>query len=160
MRTVDNIEELRGIRSSSEGVWGIVPTMGALHAGHNSLVAKARAECSHVGVSIFVNPAQFGVGEDFVNYPRNIQRDLEILEGLGVDLVWTPAAASMYPPGYQTWVAVEEISAPLEGECRPGHFRGVATVVAKLFNAFLPISLFRRRRTLSRWPYSGVWFSI
>jgi pantoate--beta-alanine ligase len=121
-----------------KGAFGLVPTMGSLHAGHSSLVAKARAECSHVGVSIFVNPTQFGAGEDFVNYPRNIQRDIEILEGLGVDLVWTPDATSMYPPGYQTWVAVGEISEPLEGECRPGHFRGVATVVTKLLNAFLP----------------------
>jgi pantoate--beta-alanine ligase len=121
-----------------DGSFGVVPTMGALHEGHGSLVARARAECSHVGVSIFVNPAQFGVGEDFGKYPRNAQHDLELLEGLGVDLVWTPAIESVYPPGYQTWINVEELGAPLEGKCRPGHFRGVATVVAKLLNAFLP----------------------
>jgi pantoate--beta-alanine ligase len=121
-----------------DGSFAVVPTMGALHAGHSSLIARARAECSHVGVSIFVNPAQFGAGEDFGNYPRDARRDLELLEGLGVDLVWTPAIESVYPPGYQTWIDVEELGAPLEGKCRPGHFRGVATVVAKLLNAFLP----------------------
>ncbi len=138
MQTVESLEELRRIRSSMEGAFGLVPTMGALHAGHYSLVAKARAECRHVGVSIFVNPAQFGAGEDLANYPRNMPRDLSALESLGVDVVWTPDVASIYPPGYRTWIAVDEISATLEGACRPGHFRGVATVVAKLFNAFLP----------------------
>jgi pantoate--beta-alanine ligase len=138
MRTVDSLAELRSVRSSMDGAFALVPTMGALHAGHSSLVTRARAECSHVGVSIFVNPAQFGAGEDFGNYPRNAQRDLDLLEELGVDLVWTPAAESIYPPGYQTWIDVEEVGAPLEGKCRPGHFRGVATVVAKLLNAFLP----------------------
>ncbi len=138
MRTVENVTELRQARASFKGSFGIVPTMGALHAGHGSLVAKARTECSYVGVSVFVNPAQFSAGEDFGNYPRDIRRDLELLESLGVDLVWTPTTESMYPPGFQTWVAVEDISAPLEGKCRPGHFRGVTTVVAKLLNAFLP----------------------
>jgi pantoate--beta-alanine ligase len=138
MRTVDSLAELRSVRSSMDGAFGLVPTMGALHAGHSSLVARARAECRHVGVSIFVNPAQFGAGEDFGNYPRNAQRDLDLLEELGVDLVWTPATESIYPPGYQTWIDVEEVGAPLEGKCRSGHFRGVATVVAKLLNAFLP----------------------
>jgi pantoate--beta-alanine ligase len=138
MRIVDSVAELRKIRASFQGVLGIVPTMGALHKGHSSLVAKARAECSHVGVSIFVNPTQFSAGEDFGNYPRNIQSDLELLEKLGVDLVWTPTVESMYPPGFQTWIAVEELSTPLEGKCRPGHFRGVATVVVKLLNAFSP----------------------
>jgi pantoate--beta-alanine ligase len=138
MRTVESLAELRRIRSAMDGAFGLVPTMGALHAGHSSLVTKARAECSHVGVSIFVNPAQFGAGEDFGNYPRNTQHDLELLEVWGVDLVWTPAVETVYPPGYQTWIDVEEVGAPLEGKCRPGHFRGVATVVAKLFNAFLP----------------------
>jgi pantoate--beta-alanine ligase len=112
--------------------------MGALHAGHASLVSRARRECDYIGVSIFVNPAQFGEGEDYGKYPRTIQRDLELLENIGVDLVWTPPADTMYPEGFQTWVTVEDISAPLEGSCRPGHFRGVTTVVAKLLNAFLP----------------------
>jgi pantoate--beta-alanine ligase len=112
--------------------------MGALHAGHASLVRRAREECSHVGVSIFVNPTQFGPGEDFLNYPRTVQPDLDLLESLGVDLVWMPTADSMYSPGFQTWIMVEALGAPLEGECRPGHFRGVATVVAKLFNCVGP----------------------
>jgi len=112
--------------------------MGALHAGHASLVTRARSECRHVAVSIFVNPTQFGPGEDFANYPRPIQRDLEWLEKLGADVVWTPTPETMYLPGFQTWIDVEELSAPLEGKCRPGHFRGVATVVAKLLNCFRP----------------------
>jgi len=120
------------------GTFGLVPTMGALHAGHLSLVQQAKLNCQYVGVSIFVNPTQFGQGEDFAAYPRPLQRDLEILERAGADLVWTPTPDDMYPAGFQSWVAVEEISRPLEGKSRPGHFRGVATVVAKLFNAFTP----------------------
>ncbi|NLV32122.1 MAG: pantoate--beta-alanine ligase [Acidobacteria bacterium] len=138
MRVTESLEELRDSRRSLRGSFGLVPTMGALHEGHASLVRRAREECDAVGVSIFVNPAQFGPGEDLAAYPRPIGRDLELLEGLGADLVWTPAAASLYGPGYQTWVTVEEITRPLEGGCRPGHFRGVATVVAKLLNAFTP----------------------
>ncbi len=121
-----------------DGIFGLVPTMGALHEGHASLVRRATTECRHVGVSIFVNPSQFRPGEDLAKYPRTIQNDLELLEKLGVAVVFTPTANDMYPPGYQTWIAVEDIAAPLEGECRPGHFRGVVTVVAKLFNAFQP----------------------
>ncbi len=112
--------------------------MGALHAGHRSLVERARRECDRVGVSIFVNPSQFGPGEDLAAYPRTLDRDLEILAQAGVDLVWTPDPGDVYPPGFQTWVSVEEVTRPLEGGCRPGHFRGVATVVAKLLNAFTP----------------------
>jgi pantoate--beta-alanine ligase len=138
MQTTANLSELRIMRASMKGAFGIVPTMGALHAGHASLINRARAECGNVGVSIFVNPTQFGPGEDYVNYPRPIQKDLEFLESLGVDLVWLPSAESMYPSGYQTWIAVEEVSTPLEGKCRPGHFRGVATIVAKLFNCLMP----------------------
>jgi pantoate--beta-alanine ligase len=138
MLTTDSLSELRRLRTSMKGIFGLVPTMGALHAGHASLVRQARAECSRVGVSIFVNPAQFGPGEDFASYPRRVQPDLDLLESLGVDLVWMPTADTMYLPGFQTWVSVEELAAPLEGECRPGHFRGVTTVVAKLFNCFHP----------------------
>jgi len=138
MRTTSSLAELRELRASMRGIFGLVPTMGALHAGHASLVKRAQSECEHVGVSIFVNPAQFGAGEDFSNYPRPVQNDLALLESLGVDVVWTPAVESMYPPGFQTWITVEELAEPLEGKCRPGHFRGVATVVAKLFNAFTP----------------------
>jgi pantoate--beta-alanine ligase len=138
MQIAKSLAELRAIRKPMKGTFGLVPTMGALHDGHGSLVSRARRECEYVGVSIFVNPAQFGPREDFANYPRPIQKDLDLLESLGVDVVWTPSAESLYPPAFQTWVAVEEVSAPLEGKSRPGHFRGVTTVVAKLFNAFSP----------------------
>jgi pantoate--beta-alanine ligase len=112
--------------------------MGFLHAGHLSLVERAAAENDHVGVSIFVNPTQFGPAEDLTAYPRDIGRDLELLREAGADLVWTPPVEEVYPPGYQTYVAVEEVTKPLEGAARPTHFRGVATVVAKLFNVFQP----------------------
>ncbi len=135
-------EELRRARASLARTFGLVPTMGALHKGHLSLVSRARGECDHVGVSIFVNPAQFGLREDFGAYPRDLERDLRMLEEAGADLVWTPSAESVYPPGFQTWVSVEEVSAPLEGSARPGHFRGVATIVAKLFNSFLPTNAY------------------
>ncbi len=138
MKVTHCLSDLRKMRSSMSGLFGLVPTMGALHGGHLSLVSRARAECEYVGVSIFVNPTQFGQGEDYGNYPRNVQRDLELLEGSSVDLVWVPSLESMYPPGFQTWITVEELSVRLEGECRPGHFRGVTTVVAKLLNAFTP----------------------
>jgi len=138
MRRTESLSELRRLRAGMRGIFGLIPTMGALHAGHASLVARARNECEHVGVSVFVNPAQFGPGEDLANYPRPIEKDLQLLESLGVDVVWTPVAESMYAPGFQTWIMVEELGEPLEGKCRPGHFRGVATVVAKLFHAFMP----------------------
>ena len=117
---------------------GFVATMGYLHEGHLSLVRAARAECASVVVSIFVNPTQFGPSEDLNRYPRDLPRDLELLKVEEVDLVWTPTAEEMYPPGFQTWVTVEDVTQPLEGSLRPGHFRGVATVVAKLFNAVQP----------------------
>jgi pantoate--beta-alanine ligase len=112
--------------------------MGYLHQGHLSLAQTARSECASVAASIFVNPSQFGPNEDLASYPRDLERDLELLEQAGVDLVWTPTAEQMYPSDYQTWVTVEEITQPLEGAMRPGHFRGVTTVVAKLFNAVQP----------------------
>lgn len=138
MKVVATLSELRAERLALAGTLGLAPTMGALHRGHLSLVERARAECDHVGVSIFVNPTQFGPNEDLSRYPRDLDRDLELLAGLGVDVVWAPPPEEVYPPGFQTWVTVEQVSAPLEGKHRPGHFRGVATVVAKLFNAFTP----------------------
>jgi len=138
MKAVTTLPDLRSIRAAVPGTFGLVPTMGALHEGHLSLVRRAKAECDHVGVSLFVNPAQFGPGEDLSKYPRDLDRDFKLLEALGVDVVWTPAPEIVYPPGFQTWVTVEQVSTPLEGKHRPGHFRGVATVVAKLFNAFTP----------------------
>jgi len=138
VQTVMHISDLRRVRASLPGTFGLVPTMGALHEGHLSLVSRAKSECDHVGVSIFVNPAQFGAGEDLSRYPRDLDRDLKLLEPLGVDVVWAPAPQVVYPPAFQTWVTVEELSRGLEGGQRPGHFRGVATVVAKLFNLFVP----------------------
>lgn len=138
MRSVSNLDELRSARLSLDGTVGFVPTMGYLHEGHLSLIRRAKEECDHVIVSIFVNPTQFGPKEDLSKYPRNIERDLSLIEPLGVDLVWMPTAETMYPKGYQTWVEVEAITRPLEGAMRPGHFRGVTTVVAKLFNAVQP----------------------
>ena len=138
MKILSSLSDLRAVRASLPGSFGLVPTMGALHDGHLSLVRRAKAECDHVGVSIFLNPTQFGPGEDLSKYPRDLDRDLKLLAQLGVDVVWTPAPEVIYPPGFQTWVTVEQVSAPLEGKHRPGHFRGVATVVAKLLNAFTP----------------------
>lgn len=138
MRTVSSLSDLRAARLSLSGTVGLVPTMGYLHEGHLSLVRQAKAGCDHVIVTIFVNPTQFGPKEDLSKYPRDLERDLGLLAPLGVDLVWTPSAEVMYPPGYQTWVEVEAMARPLEGAMRPGHFRGVTTVVAKLFNATQP----------------------
>jgi len=132
------LEELRQARSLLDNPLGLVPTMGYLHKGHISLVERARVECASVGVSIFVNPTQFGPNEDLNKYPRNIEGDLKLLEAAGADLVWMPTPEIVYPPGFQTWVEVEGLTSPLEGAMRPGHFRGVTTVVAKLFNAFQP----------------------
>jgi pantoate--beta-alanine ligase len=120
------------------GVVGLVPTMGALHAGHAALIAAARAECDTVVVSIFVNSAQFENAADLAAYPRDEDGDLEFAAESGADVVFAPAAAEMYPPGFQTWVEVEELSRGLEGEHRPGHFRAVATVCLKLFNIVRP----------------------
>ncbi|MBK6646454.1 MAG: pantoate--beta-alanine ligase [Anaerolineales bacterium] len=138
MEIVSSLLDLRTARLSLDGTVGLVPTMGYLHEGHLSLVERAKAENRRVLVSIFVNPSQFGPSEDLSKYPRDLERDLSLLRPLGVDLVWTPTAEIMYPPGYQTWVEVEALSKGLEGAMRPGHFRGVGTVVAKLFNATQP----------------------
>jgi pantoate--beta-alanine ligase len=138
MKIVTTLEELRSARLLLDTPVGFVPTMGYLHEGHLSLIRRAREECKSVVVSIFVNPTQFGPNEDLSKYPRDLQRDLNLIAPLGVDLVWTPTAEVMYPPGYQTWVEVEALTKPLEGAMRPGHFRGVTTVVAKLFNGVQP----------------------
>ena len=138
MQTVTTLPELCAARRALPGLVGLVPTMGYLHAGHVSLVERARAECASVAASIFINPTQFGPSEDLAKYPRDLPRDLALLEDAGADLVWMPTPEVMYPPGFQTWVTVDELTRPLEGEVRPGHFRGVTTVVAKLFNAVRP----------------------
>ncbi len=138
MIVVSSLDELWRARRELAEPLGLVPTMGYLHEGHLSLVRRARQECASVAASIFVNPTQFGPGEDLEAYPRDLERDLRLLEKEGTDLVWTPTEAEMYPPGFQTWVTVEKVTQRLEGEHRPHHFRGVATVVAKLFNAVQP----------------------
>jgi pantoate--beta-alanine ligase len=138
VKVLESLGELRQARASLPEPVGLVPTMGFLHDGHLSLVEKARQECRTVAVSIFVNPTQFGPTEDLAAYPRDPPRDLALLKAAGVDLVWTPAPEVIYPPGFQTWVTVEGVSQGLEGERRPGHFRGVATIVTKLFHAFQP----------------------
>jgi len=138
MNLLSSLLDLRTKRLSLTGKFGLVPTMGYLHPGHLSLVSRAKEENDHVIVTIFVNPTQFGANEDLSKYPRDLERDLELLKPLGVDIVWNPSAETMYPPGYQTWVEVEALTNPLEGARRPGHFKGVTTVVSKLFNATQP----------------------
>ncbi|MBA4104234.1 MAG: pantoate--beta-alanine ligase [Pirellula sp.] len=123
---------VRALQQRGETV-GFVPTMGALHVGHLSLVDAAAAECDRVVASIFVNPTQFGPSEDFTKYPRPLERDLELLRERGCDLVFVPEAAEMYPQGYGTSIDVGPVAVPWEGAARPGHFAGVATVVLKLF---------------------------
>jgi pantoate--beta-alanine ligase len=121
---------------------GFVPTMGALHEGHISLVAAARASCDAVAASIFVNPTQFGPNEDLAKYPRAFERDCQLLEREGVELLFAPAVEEMYPAGGVTWVTVEGLSDKLDGRSRPGHFRGVTTVVAKLFHIVEPAAAY------------------
>ena len=138
MQVVGPILEIRALRQQLRGTVGFVPTMGFLHEGHLALVKQARRENSAVIVSIYVNPAQFGPKEDFGAYPRDLNRDLELLKGEGVDIVFVPSDDEMYPCEFSSWVDVEKVTERLEGASRPGHFRGVATVVAKLFNIVQP----------------------
>jgi pantoate--beta-alanine ligase len=142
MKILDTIAAFKEERGKIGGSVGFVPTMGYLHDGHLELVRRARAENITVVASIFVNPSQFGPQEDFTSYPRDTERDLAMLEEENVRLVFMPAIEEMYPKGFSTWVDVEEITERLEGESRPGHFRGVATVVAKLFNIVQPDSAY------------------
>jgi pantoate--beta-alanine ligase len=121
---------------------GLVPTMGALHEGHLSLLRAAKASCQVVAASIFVNPTQFGPNEDLAKYPRPLERDRELLENGGVDLLFAPSVDEMYPNGAPTWVTVEDLSDKLDGRSRPGHFRGVTTIVTKLFHAVEPDAAF------------------
>jgi pantoate--beta-alanine ligase len=130
-------EYARGARAEGR-VIGLVPTMGALHEGHTALVARARQECSRVIASVFVNPKQFGPKEDYKKYPRDMEKDTEKLASVGVDALFAPEAADVYPDGFRTYVNVEGISERLEGRSRPGHFRGVSTVVLKLFEIVQP----------------------
>jgi pantoate--beta-alanine ligase len=138
MRVLHSIVEMKETRRKLRGSVGFVPTMGYLHKGHLELACRARAENRNVIVSIFVNPAQFGPKEDYAAYPRDTERDLALLKKEGVNIVFMPGAEDMYPPRYCTWVDLEKVTERLEGAIRPGHFRGVATVVAKLFNIVEP----------------------
>lgn len=141
MKTLTRMAEMQaaaaGLRGAGKRV-GFVPTMGALHAGHLSLVRRAKQETDVTVVSIFVNPAQFGPGEDYLNYPRDFERDSGLLRRESADILFAPPVEEIYAQGFETYVTVEQLSAPLEGEFRPGHFRGVATVVLKLFHIVQP----------------------
>ena len=138
MQLARSIAEVKAWRRSQNGSVGFVPTMGYLHQGHLELARRSRAGNDRTAASIFVNPTQFGPKEDLASYPRDLDRDLSLLEKEGVDLVFAPSGEEMYPPDFNSWVEVKGVSERLEGEARPGHFRGVATVVAKLFNILEP----------------------
>jgi pantoate--beta-alanine ligase len=141
METIHTVEWMKQVAHearAAERVLGLVPTMGALHEGHASLVRAAKEQCSPVVVSIFVNPKQFGPGEDFQKYPRRLETDRAMLEALGVDYVFAPAAPEMYPDGFRTSVVVEGLSDRLEGRSRPAHFRGVTTIVLKFLEIVQP----------------------
>ena len=142
MKVLTTIADFKQARRQISASLGFVPTMGYLHEGHLSLVRRARAENEAVAVSIFVNPAQFGPTEDLAQYPRDTERDLGLLSQEEVDLVLMPSPEDMYPEEFNTWVDVEKVADRLEGEFRPGHFRGVATVVAKLFNIVEPTRVY------------------
>jgi pantoate--beta-alanine ligase len=134
VRIVSRIADLHPL----DGEVGLVPTMGALHAGHEALIARAAGECDTAVVSVFVNPSQFGDADDLAAYPRDLDADAAVAEAAGADVLFAPSLDEMYPAGYQTWVEVEEVSRGLEGMHRPGHFRGVATVCLKLFHIVRP----------------------
>ncbi len=142
MEVVDSVEQMRAARRSLGESVGVVLTMGALHEGHLALVREARADHTRVIATVFVNPTQFADGEDFSQYPRTLERDLDMLRDAGVDLVFTPTPAMMYLPDHQTTVEVGAAAEGLEGERRPGHFKGVTTVVAKLFNLTQPTTAY------------------
>jgi len=149
MIIIESVKEMQqlALKSRREGKRiALVPTMGYLHAGHASLMHEGRKRCDLLVTSIFVNPTQFGAGEDLDKYPRDLERDKAIAIAEGVDMIFAPRAGEMYPAGYQTWVDVDTLTLPLCGASRPGHFRGVTTVVSKLFNIVQPdVALFGRK---------------
>ena len=142
MRTISSLSEFKNFRNNLSGTIGFIPTMGALHSGHLSLINKSNQTCDHTIVSIFINPAQFSQKEDFSTYPKNLDKDLELLKNFHVDAVFLPTNDIMYPNGYSTFVNENIISRGLEGESRPTFFRGVATIVVKLFNIVNPTHSF------------------
>ena len=146
IRTISWMKENARLARAENHVIGFIPTMGALHEGHLSLIRRARTECSRVFASIFVNPTQFGPNEDLSKYPRTFESDVTKLESAGVDVLFAPDAKEIYPAGFRTYAEVEGISNRLEGRSRPGHFRGVATVVLKLFNIVQPQFAFFGRK--------------
>jgi pantoate--beta-alanine ligase len=149
MRIINSVDEMQGLAVAARAAGkkiALVPTMGCLHDGHASLMREGRRRGELLVASIFVNPAQFGAGEDFDSYPRDLERDAAIAAEAGVDVIFAPLASDMYPAGYQTWVDVDRITLPLCGASRPGHFRGVTTVVCKLFNIVMPhVALFGKK---------------
>ncbi|MGB7724116.1 MAG: pantoate--beta-alanine ligase [Dehalococcoidales bacterium] len=142
MIVIETIPDMCYLRNNLKEPVGFVPTMGYLHEGHMSLVRKARSENKTVAVSIYVNPTQFGPKEDLSKYPRDLPHDLAMLEKEGTDVVFFPSDKEMYPAGYDTWVTVENLTKPLEGDSRPTHFRGVTTIVTKLFNIVRPTNTY------------------
>ena len=138
MEILRGIDALRSARQTWHRPVGLVPTMGYLHRGHVELVARARADNATVVVTLFVNPTQFGPSEDYGRYPRAFERDCDMLQAAGADVLFAPSPAEMYPEGFSSWVVVENVTSRLEGALRPGHFRGVATVCNKLFNIVAP----------------------
>jgi pantoate--beta-alanine ligase len=149
MHIINAIDEMRGLAATTRAAGKrivLVPTMGYLHDGHASLMREGRRRGDLLVASIFVNPTQFGAGEDFDSYPRDLGRDAALAAEAGVDVIFAPVASEMYPAGYQTWVDVDRLTLPLCGASRPGHFRGVTTVVCKLFNIVMPhVALFGRK---------------
>ena len=138
MKIIKKVSDFRSLLSNAQGPIGLVPTMGALHEGHVALLKKARADCTTVVASIFVNPTQFNVEDDYLNYPKNPSQDLEIMEGQGVDIIFNPELEEIYPKSYTTAVNVKNLSGRLEGASRPGHLDSVATIVIKLLNICQP----------------------
>ncbi|WP_224983019.1 pantoate--beta-alanine ligase [Geomonas agri] len=146
MIVIESVAEMQQFARQRRGEIALVPTMGYLHEGHASLMVEARKRARTVVVSIFVNPTQFGVNEDLDSYPRDFERDRKVAEAAGVDVIFAPKAADMYPAGYQSYLNVEELTTELCGASRPGHFRGVTTVVAKLFNIVMPaVAIFGKK---------------
>lgn len=146
MIVIESVAQMQAFARERRGEIALVPTMGYLHDGHASLMIEARKRAKTVVASIFVNPTQFGVNEDLDSYPRDLERDKKIAEAAGVDVIFAPTVAEMYPAGYQSYLNVEEITTHLCGASRPGHFRGVTTVVAKLFNIVMPqLALFGKK---------------